>query len=71
MNIYSEHGGAIRVRQILEEPQIRCFKPYSNKGIKVISGASGKVKDVLNEWKVGMSQLADENLCKKCSNESY
>ena len=71
MNIYSKHGGAIRVRQILEEHQIRCFKPYSNKGTKVISGASGKVKDVLNEWKVGMSQLADENLCKKCSNESY
>ena len=66
MNIYSKHGGAIRVRQILEEHQIRCFKPYSNKGTKVISGASGKVKDVLNEWKVGMLQLVDENLYKNC-----
>ena len=71
MNIYSKHGGAIRVRYILEEPQIRCFKPYSNKGIKVISGASGKVKDVLNEWKVGMSQIADENLCKNCSKDYW
>lgn len=40
-------------------------------GIEVISGASGKVKDVLNEWKIGMLQLADENLCKNCSKESW
>lgn len=35
-------------------------------GIGVISGASGKVKDILNEWKVGMLQLVDENLYKNC-----
>lgn len=35
-------------------------------GIKVISGASGKVKDVFNQWKVGMLPVADENLCKNC-----
>ena len=39
-------------------------------GIGVISGASGKVKDILNEWKVGMLQLADENLCRNCSRKS-
>jgi predicted Fe-Mo cluster-binding NifX family protein len=34
-----------------------------NNGIEVFSGASGKVKDVLKEWKSGTLQLADENSC--------
>lgn len=40
-------------------------------GIEVISGASGKVKDIFDEWKVGMLQLADENLCKSCSRDYW
>lgn len=39
------------------------FTLHSN-GIEVISGASGKVKDVFDEWKVGM--LPQGNLCKNC-----
>ena len=37
------------------------------KGIKLFSGASGRVKDALNEWKKGNLPLAQENLCRlKC-----
>jgi predicted Fe-Mo cluster-binding NifX family protein len=34
-----------------------------NSGIEVFSGASGKVKDVVKEWKMGMLKIADENSC--------
>lgn len=42
-----------------------------HKGIEVISGASGKVKNIFDEWKVGMLQLADENLCRNCSKDYW
>jgi predicted Fe-Mo cluster-binding NifX family protein len=32
-------------------------------GIEVFSGASGKVKDALKEWKSGMLKIADETSC--------
>lgn len=32
----------------------RAISMLRRNGIEVISGASGKVKDALNEWKVGM-----------------
>ena len=44
----------------------KAISTLCSNGIKVISGASGKVKDVFNEWKVGMLPVADENLCKNC-----
>ena len=44
----------------------KAISTLRSNGIEVISGASGKVKDVFNEWKVGMLPLADENLCKNC-----
>jgi predicted Fe-Mo cluster-binding NifX family protein len=34
-------------------------------GVEVFSGASGKVKDIIKEWKMGMLPIADENSCKK------
>ena len=33
--------------------------------IEIFSGASGKVKDVLKEWKMGNLAVADENSCKE------
>ena len=44
----------------------KAISTLRSNGIKVISGVSGKVKDVFNEWKVGMLPVADENLCKNC-----
>ena len=35
-------------------------------GIDVISGVSGRVKDVIGEWKTGALQSADENICRGC-----
>jgi predicted Fe-Mo cluster-binding NifX family protein len=34
-----------------------------NSGLEVYSGASGKVKDILKEWKMGNLAVADENSC--------
>ena len=31
--------------------------------IHVFSGASGKVKDAFNEWKMGMLPIADKSSC--------
>lgn len=42
----------------------KAISTLHSNGIKVISGASGKVKDVFNEWKVGT--LPRGNLCKNC-----
>jgi predicted Fe-Mo cluster-binding NifX family protein len=39
-------------------------------GVEVFSGASGKVRDVINEWKVGFLPIADENFCKNGCKES-
>ena len=35
-------------------------------GVEVISGVSGRVKDVTYEWKTGVLQSADENICMDC-----
>lgn len=35
-----------------------------NNEIEVFSGASGKVRDVIKEWKIGFLPIADENFCK-------
>jgi predicted Fe-Mo cluster-binding NifX family protein len=32
-------------------------------GMEIFSGASGKVKDILKEWKMGNLAAADENSC--------
>ncbi len=39
-------------------------------GVEVFSGASGKVKDVINEWKVGFLSATDENFCKNGCEET-
>jgi Uncharacterized conserved protein len=35
-------------------------------GIEVTSGVSGRVKDVIGEWKTGVLHSADENICGGC-----
>ena len=35
-------------------------------GVEVISGVSGRVKNVIGELKTGVLQSADENICRGC-----
>ena len=39
------------------------FILYENE-VKIFSGEFGKIKDVINEYKVGFLRAADENFCK-------
>lgn len=39
-------------------------------GIDVFSGASGKVRDVIKEWKIGFLPIANENVCRNGCKES-
>lgn len=41
----------------------KAISMLQDKGIKVFSGASGEVKDVIKEWKLGMLSIADEGSC--------
>ena len=41
----------------------KAVSMLQNKGITVFSGATGKVKDVINEWKQGKLPIANEGSC--------
>ncbi|WP_176720212.1 MULTISPECIES: NifB/NifX family molybdenum-iron cluster-binding protein [Methanobacterium] len=41
----------------------KAVSMLSDGEMEIFSGASGKVKDVLKEWKVGNLTVADENSC--------
>mgnify|MGYP005843299743 FL=1 len=42
----------------------KAISMLRNSEIEVVSGASGKVKDVIKEWKRGMLSIADKSSCK-------
>jgi predicted Fe-Mo cluster-binding NifX family protein len=41
----------------------KAISMLCDSGIEVFSGASGKVKDAIKEWKLGMLPIADESSC--------
>lgn len=41
----------------------KAISMLRSSGIEVFSGASGKVKDVIKEWKMGTLPIADKSVC--------
>lgn len=48
----------------------RAISMLRDDGIEVFSGASGKVRDVIKEWKIGFLPITDENVCRNGFKES-
>jgi predicted Fe-Mo cluster-binding NifX family protein len=48
----------------------RAISMLRDDGIEVFSGASGKVRDVIKEWKIGFLPITDENVCRNGCKES-
>lgn len=43
----------------------KAISMLQNRGIEVFSGASGKVKDVIKKWKMGMLPIDTEGSCEE------
>lgn len=49
---------------------IKAISMLHDDEIEVFSGASGKVRDVIKEWKIGFLPIANENVCRNGCKES-